>query len=862
MSIPDPQIDFHPLSSIHKASASPRTQRNSPVERMATQKLKLQPSKKRLPLKANHAAYFQRIGGLRKEIKSLREEIDKIADISDIPENNPDTWIEKQLQSMGAGAKLQLKTIETFNSLFESGFDDFREKTDIVVGIGKSLAKVYETWQGPQEAGTAMGDFTQVSYAANTLGQPLYLTSAATQLVAIGFKYRILSRASSELQKWKAELKENPNEALEQKITQFESWISKSKKTLKKETINYGLLTARKAPEAVLSMASLVNEVSKSSTMIASGFSAGINILLTGYALHRAYKNEQTINTWTQSLSPTELSIDLTPSQTDEIDKERNKIRDHLAQQKEILEKSKEPCKAKLEQIKQIIETKETFEEIQTYLKTEKLDLEIINRRLNKSGKDEVASKEELLSREDVQNLLLEQLQDHTHMLQDGVRKALTNVVQVKKSLAKHFFSFRKKIAWASFGVAISTALVISLKLTGVLSGVALASTGFGLIGLGVLLLAAGSFYYYKHHRNVLSAKLNLSYIQMNLASIPNTFRKWKLARLGASKQALIDKTNVDLRSLSAQIKKVKAELDIEKLEKGVVYKKPFDPLGAHRQYREFVLSFREKKLEIARLQEKIQTIQKEQEEAIKKKNEDSKAYQKEIEKFNLKFKETQQRVTDAFWQDYHDMFREQKSGSRERFPPKIYNEEKLLSTLPNLLTRQLLSTPRQPEAQFILEHYLKIPMAHSEKSSGEIHAQITHGIHELKVDTLKTNDRIVFWNAYMKMIQKLSPQSGADYQALLDELPELISELISTNQLDEKTKTILSKDMGLNIELLTQEKREPKELKEALLDGIKNFFGMDEYKLLAFVKQEEEIKDITNLAAEAIAEEYQAMEF
>ena len=36
----------------------------------------------------------------------------------------------------------------------------------------------------------------------------------------------------------------------------------------------------------------------------------------------------------------------------------------------------------------------------------------------------------------------------------------------------------------------------------------------------------------------------------------------------------------------------------------------------------------------------------------------------------------------------------------------------------------------------------------------------------------------------------------------------------------------------------------------------------MDEYKLLAFVKQEEEIKDITNLAAEAIAEEYQAMEF
>ena len=54
----------------------------------------------------------------------------------------------------------------------------------------------------------------------------------------------------------------------------------------------------------------------------------------------------------------------------------------------------------------------------------------------------------------------------------------------------------------------------------------------------------------------------------MNLASIPNTFRKWKLASLGASKQALIDKTNADLRSLSAQIKKVKAELDIEKLEK------------------------------------------------------------------------------------------------------------------------------------------------------------------------------------------------------------------------------------------------------------------------------------------------------
>ena len=861
MSIPDPQIDFHPLSSIHKASASPRTLRNSPVKRMATQKLKLQPSKKRLPLKANHTAYFQRIGGLREEIKSLREEIDKIADVSDIPENNPDTWIEKQLQSMGAGAKLQLKTIESFNSLFESGFDDFREKTDIVVGIGKSLAKVYETWQGTQEAGTAMGDFTQVSYAANTLGQPLYLTSAATQLVAIGFKYRILSRASSELQKWKAELKENPNEALEQKITEFESWISKSKKTLKKETINYGLLTARKAPEAVLSMASLVNEVSKSSIMIASGFSAGINILLTGYALHRAYKNEQTINTWTQSLSPTELSIDLTPSQTDEIDKERNKIRDHLAQQKEILEKSKEPCKAKLEQIKQIIETKETFEEIQTYLKTEKLDLEIINRRLNKSGKDEVASKEELLSREDVQNLLLEQLQDHTHMLQDGVRKALTNVVQVKKSLAKRFFSFRKKIAWASFGVAISTALVIGLKLTGVLSGVALASTGFGLIGLGVLLLAAGSFYYYKHHRNVLSAKLNLSYIQMNLASIPNTFRKWKLASLGASKQALIDKTNADLRSLSAQIKKVKAELDIEKLEKGVVYNEPFNPIKAHRQYREFVLSFREKKLEIARLQEKIQTTKKEQEEAIKKKDEDSKAYQKEIEKFNLKFKETQQRVTDAFWQDYHDMFREQKSGSRERFPQKIYNEKKLLSTLPNLLTRQLSSPTRQPEAE-VMFGYLKIPMTHSEKSPGKIHVQITHGIHELKVDTLKDTDRIAFWNAYMKMIQKLSPQSGADYQALLDELPELISELISTNQLDEKTKTILSKDMGLNIELLTQEKREPKELKEALLDGIKNFFGMDEYKLLAFVKQEEEIKDITNLAAEAIAEEYQAMEF
>ena len=179
--------------------------------------------------------------------------------------------------------------------------------------------------------------------------------------------------------------------------------------------------------------------------MIASGFSAGINILLTGYALHRAYKNEQTINTWTQSLSPTELSIDLTPSQTDEIDKERNKIRDHLAQQKEILEKSKEPCKAKLEQIKQIIETKETFEEIQTYLKTEKLDLEIINRRLNKSGKDEVASKEELLSREDVQNLLLEQLQDHTHMLQDGVRKALTNVVQVKKALQNVFLVFSEK---------------------------------------------------------------------------------------------------------------------------------------------------------------------------------------------------------------------------------------------------------------------------------------------------------------------------------------------------------------------------------------------------------------------------------
>ena len=138
-------------------------------------------------------------------------------------------------------------------------------------------------------------------------------------------------------------------------------------------------------------------------------------------------------------------------------------------------------------------------------------------------------------------------------------------------------------------------------------------------------------------------------------------------------------------------------------------------------------------------------------------------------------------------------MFREQKSGSRERFPKGIYNEEKLLLTLPDLLTRQLSVTPCQPEVQFILEHYLKIPMRSPGKSQEEIHAQIIHRIHELKIDKLKDNDRIIFWNTYMKMIQKLSPQSGADYQALVDELPELISELISTKQLDEKTKTILS---------------------------------------------------------------------
>lgn len=453
--------------------------------------------------------------------KSWNDSIDNLdrdlTELYTIDFPNLQSWISENHQ---ANCSKNIESALSFEKIYQEGMDFFEKPLSFLIDqvdqTTSNLSYIYpnitplETLMLPLKIGERSIKYK--NYAIVTL-----------RLI---FELTLLKAAKTTLKDLEYHLKEGKDKshALEKQVEDLKLWIKKIQKKIQEDQETFLKNTLTRGPGIICLIAEMANHSSKALKIGAFGAGAGFSLLFSGYSIYKSEKKIKKYRDWEGRLR--ELS-DFPCTE-----EKRKKIQSHLEEQKTQVQKNKADKLEKITvQLQDLLQREIDLAGTLETVGIPKGEAKNLERFLETRGFPPIKSKQDLNDSK-IQYAIAEYLIQTEQNINIGIKRSLQRLIQFKQKASRALFIQKRKDAQMGFLITLGYITLTSLKIAGVVAGIAACASGFGLMGVSLCLMGLGVYYAYKKMPNTFKAKCTLAYQSYKLREFSINLQKWRQKRL------------------------------------------------------------------------------------------------------------------------------------------------------------------------------------------------------------------------------------------------------------------------------------------------------------------------------------------